>query len=53
MTVAAAENVIVFPRASAFLRTRLGRLAREIEELSELAEERARAAERREAERVP
>ena len=37
----------------AIMATRLGRLEREIEELSELADERARTAERREAERVP
>ena len=37
----------------AIMATRLSRLEREIEELSELADERARAAERRRAETVP
>ena len=37
----------------AIMATRLSRLEREIEELSELADERARAAERRRAEPVP
>ena len=37
----------------AIMATRLGRLEREIEELSELADERAREAERRQAETVP
>ena len=37
----------------AIMATRLGRLEREIEELSELADERARAAERPATETVP
>ena len=37
----------------AIMATRLGRLEREIEELSELADERARAADHRETETVP